>query len=276
MGGGLVGIGAAIALLDRGLRVHLLVASAQVLSRNIDRESADMVAGHLSRNGIDVRLGTDVIEVLGPDRVRGVRLSDGSVLDCGLVVSAKGVRVNSDLAMSAGLATKRGVVVDDHLRTSFPDIYAAGDVAEAKDYVSGRNATRTIWPVASEQGRVAGANMAGGDLAYPGGVQISAVDFLGMPVVSIGESREPRDLSGLEVKSEVDPNGKGCRKLVIKDGRVIGAILVGDVGKVGSFTGIPCTRIDVRIVRDLLLKDGFDFDKLVGALLANRPAAGAR
>ncbi|MDD1755638.1 MAG: FAD-dependent oxidoreductase [Methanomassiliicoccales archaeon] len=276
MGGGLVGIGVAIALHQRGILTHLVSASPRVLSQNVDQRAADLVAGHLRKSGIDVVLSTDVDEILGTDRAIGARLSDGRILECDLVVSAKGVEMNTDLAVGAGLSVRRGVVVDDHLRTSSPDIYAAGDVAEAKDFITGQGTTLTIWPVASEQGRVAGMNMAGGDSAYPGGVQICAVDFLGMPVVTVGESREPKDASASEGKVEMDTGQNGYRKLAIRDGRVVGAILVGGAGDIGAFKGVPCTRIDVRAIRDLLLKDGFEFDRLVGALLVREPAAEAR
>jgi NAD(P)H-nitrite reductase large subunit len=231
------------------------------------------VAHHLRKNGIDLVLEKDVVEVLGSDRASGVRLSDGRTLDCGLVVSAKGVRMNSELARNAGLKVGRGVLVDEGLRTSSPDIYAAGDVAEAKDFITGRNATLTIWPVASEQGKVAGMNMAGGDIAYPGGVQVSAVDFLGLPMVSIGDAREPasQDASRTVVEAK-GPRGDR-RKLVLKEGRVIGAIAIGGTEGEPKLTGIPCTRIDVRIIRDLLLKGSLDFDQLAEALLTKQPAA---
>ncbi|HUL39316.1 MAG TPA: FAD-dependent oxidoreductase, partial [Methanomassiliicoccales archaeon] len=266
MGGGLVGIGAAIALHERRLKVHLAVASHQVLSQNIDRAAADLVVEHLRRTGIDVHLGSDVVEVLGPQRARGARLSDGKVLECDLVVSAKGVRMNADLAASAGLSVRRGVVVDDLMRTSSPGVHAAGDVAEAKELISGRAAPLTLWPIAYEQGRFAGESMAGGGQAYPGGVQISAVSFLGLPLVSIGETREPKDPSGMRVRVEGDP-GRSYRKLVLKDGRVIGAIMVGGLDQGEAYAEMPCTRIDARRVRGLLLKEDLDFVELAEVLL---------
>jgi NAD(P)H-nitrite reductase large subunit len=268
MGGGLVGIGAAIALHERGLEVHLVVASHQVLSQNLDRRAAEMVADHLRLHGVDVQLDLDVVEVLGLDRVRGVRLSDGRIIDCEVLVSAKGVRTKSDLAERAGITVRRGVVVDDWMRSRMPDVYAAGDVAEVKDFISGKNATFTLWPIASEQGRVAGSNMAGGDQeAYPGGVHITAVEFLGMPVVSIGDTRDLEYPSELEERVETGSDGGSYRKSVLKGGKVIGAILVGPLGEKKGLTNVPCTRIDPRLIRELLLKDSMDFDKLADLLL---------
>ncbi len=267
MGGGLVGIGAAVALHDRGLEVHLVVASHQVLSQNLDRRAAEMVTEHLRLQGIDVQLDLDVVEVLGLDRVRGVRLSDGRTLECDMLVSAKGVRMNSDLAESAGISVRRGVVVDDRMRSSAPGVYAAGDVAEAKDFITGKSTTFTLWPIASEQGKVAGINVAGGDQAYPGGVQITAVEFLGMPLVSIGGTREPIYPSDLEERVETSTDDGSYRKSTLKGGKVIGAIMVGPLGERKELTNIPCTRIDPRLVRELLLKESVDFGKLVDLFL---------
>jgi NAD(P)H-nitrite reductase large subunit len=97
-----------------------------------------------------------------------------------------------------------------------------------------------------------------------------------MPVVTVGESREPKDASASKAKVEMDTDQNGYRKLTIRDGRVVGAILVGGAEVTGTFTGIPCTRIDVRGIRGILLKDSFDFDRLVEALLVKEPAAVAR
>jgi nitrite reductase (NADH) large subunit len=266
MGGGLVGIGVAIALKERGLQVHQIVTSPQILTQNIDRSGADLVTQHLRRKGIDVQLNQEVVEVLGPHRVTGARLSDGRTLECDMVVSAKGVRMNTDLASGVGLSVRHGVLVDDRMRTSSPEIFAAGDLAEAKDFITGKNKTFTLWPIASEQGRIAGTNMAGGDLAYAGGMQIIVTNFIGMPVVSIGEAREPRGDSTLRTLVENEPQ-KGFRKLTLVDDKVIGATMVGNAGQDDTLMEMPCTRIDVRKVRDLLLKENLDFNDLSDALL---------
>jgi nitrite reductase (NADH) large subunit len=266
MGGGLVGIEVAIALKERGLQVHQIVTSPQVLSQNLDRSAADLVTQHLRRKGIDLQLNQEVVEVLGPHRVTGARLSDGRVLECDLVVSAKGVRMNTDLAASAGLSVRQGVLVDDRMRSSSPDIYVAGDVAQARDFITGKNTTFTLWPIASEQGRVAGTNMAGGDLAYAGGTQIIATSFLGMPVISIGETRELKGDSTHRTLVENEPQ-KGYRKLTLGDGKVIGATWVGNAGQDDALIEMPCTRIDVRKVRDLLFREDLDFNDLSDALL---------
>jgi len=267
LGGGLVGLESAIALRLRGLEVCVVVASEQVLSQNIDRSAAGIVKRHLEDNGIRILIGTDVLEILGEKKVEGARLSNEAILECDLIVSAKGVRMNTELAENAGISVGRGIMVDERMRTNVPDIYAAGDVAQARELISGRNAVMTVWPVAAEQGRVAGMNMAGGEMIYQGGLQINTVDFLGLPIVSMGETREPRDLSELKFSISSHPERKSYRKLVLRDGKIIGVILIGDAAGEGSYTSMACTRIDVRTVRGLLLGKDLDYAKLAHALL---------
>jgi NAD(P)H-nitrite reductase large subunit len=204
--------------------------------------------------------------------VKGVRLSDGRNLECDLVISAKGVRMNTELAASAGVKVERGALVDEHMRTDVPGIYAAGDVAQAKEFLTGKSEVLTIWPVAVEQGKVAGMNMAGSDTVYPGSVPMNTVDFFGLPVVSIGETRQPKDLTGLEFLSSVDEEKGHYRKVVLRDGRVVGAILMGDTENAAAYTSLICTQVDVGKVRGLLLGKGFDYAKLVDAMLIRDPS----
>lgn len=272
MGGGLVGLGSAMALRTLGLEVCVVVASQAILSQNIDVQGARMLVKHLEQNGLKFVFGVDVVEIHGETHVKGVRLSDGRNLECDLVISAKGVRMNTELAASAGVKVERGALVDEHMRTDVPGIYAAGDVAQAKEFLTGKSEVLTIWPVAVEQGKVAGMNMAGSDTVYPGSVPMNTMDFFGLPVVSIGETRQPKDLTGLEFLSSVDEEKGHYRKVVLRDGRVVGAILMGDTENAGAYTSLICTRVDVGKVRGLLLGKDFDYAKLVDAMLIRNPS----
>lgn len=268
MGGGLVGINSAKCLQAKGLEVCMVVSSRYVLSQNIDAVAADIVTAHLRENGITMMLGTDVLEVIGREgRVAGVRLSDGRSVECQMVISAKGVKPNLELANSAGLSLHHGVLVDDRMRTSLPDIYAAGDVAEAREIINGEPTVLSIWPLAAEQGKVAGTNMAGGDMVYEGSIGMNAAEFFGLPVVSIGETTDHK-AAEVEQLVELDPKAKVYRKLVLRGGKVIGALLVGDTSNAGIYKSIICTRLNVHAIRDLLLKQTFDYAKLVDSMLA--------
>lgn len=268
IGGGLVSINSAKCLQTKGLEVSIVVSSRHVLSQNIDAVAADIVTAHLRENGIAMMLGTDVLEVIGREgRVAGVRLSDGRSVECQMVISAKGVKPNLELAYSAGISIHHGVLVDDRMRTSLPDIYAAGDVAEAREIINGEPTVLSIWPLAAEQGKVAGANMAGGDTVYDGSIGMNTAEFFGLPVVSIGETTDHEAAAEVEQLVELDLKAKVYRKLVLRDGRVIGVILVGDTINAGIFKSIICTRLNVHAIRDLLLKQTFDYAKLVDSML---------
>jgi nitrite reductase (NADH) large subunit len=267
MGGGLVGLTVARALRVRGIQVCVAVASPHILSRNIDGEAAAIVQRHLEEHGIRIVTGSDVTDILGDGRVERVKFSHGEVFDCDMVVSAKGVRPHIELVKSGQVKTHWGIVVDDHMLTSAPNIYAGGDVAEAKDFINGGLMTLSIWPVAYEQGRIAGQNMAGGNVTYAGGIGMNSDEFFGLPIVSIGETRDPEDMRGIEYVTAQDPQKRWYKKLVLRDKIVIGVIMIGNVEGAGVYKNMICTRIVVTPLRELLLKQDFDYAKLVDTLL---------
>jgi NAD(P)H-nitrite reductase large subunit len=261
LGGGLVGIAVAIALADRGMRVLLVVSSSQVLSQNADRRAADILTSHLRAKGVEVALATDALDLHEDVGGRAAILSDGRNVPVDIVVSAKGVRPNAGLAAGASIKVGKGIIVDDQLRTSAAHVYAAGDAAEARDYISSMHGTMTLWPIASEQGRVAGRNMAGAGEPYAGGIQICSVDFLGLVVASIGEAR---GASGPDTAQE-GACGPPYRRVFMREGRAVGALEVLE-GQ-GTRTSVPCTRIEARSARALLLGPELDIGMMEALLL---------
>jgi NAD(P)H-nitrite reductase large subunit len=270
MGGGLVGIMTATALEEMGLDVCLAVSSPHVMSQNIDDDAAAILEEHLREHKMRVILNAEVVEILGKKKVEGIKLADGTVIECGVVVSAKGVRPNISLAEAAGLKTRRGVLVDDRMCTSAQDVYAAGDVVECKGFITGDLEVAHIWPVAVEQGHVAGANMAGADVSYPGIVGMNTTTFFGLPVVNIGESKHTVPGKSEQFLVSSDTKTRRYKKVVLRDGRVVGAVLMGDVDNAGVYTSMICTRVDVRAIRGMLLSEQFDFAKLADALLTKK------
>ncbi len=218
LGGGLVGMKAADALHARGVDVMVVISSPQVMSQTMDREGAEMIRRHLEKNGIKIRTNTNATEIIGSDRVKGIRTQEGEVLDCDLLIMAKGVTPNIDLAKGCGINVDYGIIVDDQMLTSDPDIYAAGDVAEAKDLISGGNFVHAIWPNAIDQGKIAGQAMAGKRVKYLGGIGMNSADFFGLPAISVGQCR-PRDPAGFEFLTRKDPDRDVYCKIVLKDGK---------------------------------------------------------
>jgi NAD(P)H-nitrite reductase large subunit len=270
MGGGLVGIMTATALAEMGLDVCLAVTSPHIMSQNIDDDAAAILEEHLREHKMRVLANAQVVEMIGKHRIEGVKLADGTVIECGVAVSAKGVRPNLALAEMAGIKGRRGILVDDHMLTTSPDAYAAGDVVECKGFISGELEVAHIWPVAVEQGHIAGENMAGGDVAYAGVVGMNTTTFFGLPVVNIGESKNSTPEQGEQFLVSSDTKARRYKKVVLRDGKVVGAVLMGDVDNAGVYKSMICTRVDVRAIREMLLAEEFDFGKLADALLTKQ------
>jgi NAD(P)H-nitrite reductase large subunit len=186
LGGGLVGFKAAYGLMRRGIKVTMLIRAGHPLSMQLDSTAGLLVLDELAANGLDVRTGIEATAFTGTDTVREAHLSDGSRLECQLVVIGKGVTPAVDFVPQERIHMDLGIVVDDHLQTSTPGVYAAGDVAEAMDVVRKRSWVNAIWPVAVEQGRIAGANMAGRPVKYRGSLGRNVIRVFGMDVLSGG------------------------------------------------------------------------------------------
>lgn len=237
LGAGRVGLKAAQALRSLGLTVTLVEQENRVAPMQFDDTAGDILAGALKAQGYRLFLGHTLTAVERErDRVVGVTLASGQSLAADLVVAALGVRPDTELAQQAGLAVNRGVLVDEFLRTSAPDIYAAGDVAETKDLITGRRLVSGLWTNAVEMGRIAGSNMAGTSYTYGGawGV-LNSLEVAGVPTAAIGLTLPP---SGDDYQVMAYRRGNSFRKLVYQGEVLVGALLVGDLEGAGVYTGL--------------------------------------
>ena len=233
LGGGNVGLQACEALLARGMKVTVVVASPQLLSQMVDAEAGRRVAELFRRHGLNVRTGRDAAEIAGNGRVESVRLDDGERIDADLVVVGKGIKPNVEWLDGSGIRIGRGIVTDLCGRTSVPGIFAAGDCAEMIDPLTGRSSISGIWPVAYETGRAAGSTAVGVERPSGGALRMNASRFFEVAVISIGEVR-PERLEGASAEVLADREGV-YRKLVHHQGRLAGAILYGDISDVGLY-----------------------------------------
>ena len=239
IGGGLIGLKAAEALRYNGLSTAIVELGSRVLSAAFDDTAGNIVADKLHDEGIAIRCSTTVEEILRTEHgeVIGVRLANGQKLACEAVVVAIGVVPSLDLAKDAGLDTNRGIKVNDTMRSSDEDVYAAGDVAEAFDMISGDARVTPIWPNAYSQGFSAGVNMASeSEVPHPGGLAMNAISFYGLPTASLGHVNPTED-EDCEVFIEHDEENGKYRKLIFRDEKLIGYVLVGDVDFAGLYTG---------------------------------------
>ncbi|HEX5621966.1 MAG TPA: FAD-dependent oxidoreductase [Solirubrobacteraceae bacterium] len=220
-GGGLLGLEAAYAMHKLGLRTTVLERGRWLLRRQLDERAGELLRGYLANIGIEVLLETETAALEDGHAVT----TDGSRVRADVFLVAAGIAPAVELARRAGLATARGVLVDDHLRTSDGRIYAAGDSAEWRDEILG------LWPVAVEQAEVAAENAVGGDRAYAGTVPQTMLKVVGVELLSIGAITGPNE------RVDEDAESLRYRKLVAdEDGRVVGAILLGHPEQVPTVT----------------------------------------
>lgn len=254
IGGGMIGVKVAEAFAALRLETTIVELMDRVLAQALDETGSAMAKRALEQAGIRVITGSGVTSIGGSDgRVQSVTLDSGSRLPGQLVIVAVGVRSNVQLAHEAGLSVNRGVLVDEHMRTSVADIYAAGDVAEAYDPLLGEARPVAIWPAASMQGEIAGLNMAGQETTYSGSIPMNSIQVCGLPTISVGIISAPEG-SGIETEESRSPDGKSYRRLFIQGDRLVGAIFVGDIERAGIITGLIRNAIDVSSFRKQLIQ----------------------
>ena len=238
VGAGFIGFIVLNALAKLGCRLSVVEAEAQILPRMLDSASADLALRWLEKKGVRCATGVRVVEIGDRDGRKVVRLSDGRSLTADLVVVGIGVRPNIDLVRGSGIRTNDGILVDDHLRTNLPDIYAAGDAAEGIDLSTGTHAVHAIQPTAVEHGRVAGANMAGRDVRYGGSLGMNILEMLGLQIASLGLGRG----DGREATVVVNPDRPVYRKIVWDGDRIAGAIFLGPAEDVALLNDVGMVK----------------------------------
>lgn len=240
IGGGLLGLEAGNALRKLKKEVTVVEFFPRLLPRQLDVEGARRLQTIMEAMGFSFRLGAKTQEIAGGNQVEGVILEGGETLSTGMVIVSAGVRSNMELAGPLNLEHDKGIKVDEHLLTNQPYIYAAGDAAEFRGMSYG------IWPAAMEQGKIAGVNMAGGDMRYEGTTMANSLKVVGIDLASAGNI----DAEG-EFESRVIQDEKTYRKLVMKEGKIIGCIMLGDTKGFSEVTRAMAEKQDVSSVSDL-------------------------
>ncbi len=223
VGAGFIAFTILNAILAIGARLTIVEIAPQILPRMIDREGAAIVEAWLRKHGVELRTGVTLTAIEQAGGKRRLRAKDGATLDADVVIMATGIRTNLSWLDGSGIRVNRGVVVDDHLRASVPNVYAAGDVAEGRDLVTGEPDVHAIEPTAMEHGRVVGANMAGRDVAYRGSLLMNILDVCHLDVASFGRWDDP----AAEVAVALRPDRQAYRKLLWHGDRLTGAMIVG-------------------------------------------------
>ncbi|HEX5344795.1 MAG TPA: FAD-dependent oxidoreductase [Duganella sp.] len=255
IGGGLLGLEAANGLQRQGMSVTVVHVTDALMNQQLDKPAALLLQKALEAKGLKFMMQAQTEEILGPDRVTGVRFKDGATIPADLVVMTAGVRPNIELAKAAGLHCERAIVVDDTLQTYDPRIYAVGECVQHRSATFGLVAP--IW----DQARVCGAHLAGaGVRRYVQSTSPTRLKVTGVDLYSVGDFIGGEGSEDLVLR---DARRGVYKRLVIKDGRVTGAVLYGDVKDGPWYFGLIQNRADITPIRQTLL---------FGEALSNRAA----
>ena len=272
LGGGLVGLKAAVALRKLGKQVKVIVGSPNVLSQIVSGAEAAAFERHLADLGVEIVARTNPAVVLGDGVVEGVETTEGRRIPGQMVIVGKGVDANVALVEGGTIASEYGIVIDDHCRTSVPDVYAAGDVAQSRDDVRGRSWLNTLWPHAVEEGRVAALNILGRDAVLRRRTSMNAFVIGELAMISCGLTGAREEVPGAEEVIVKGPGELDRRRFVFKDGRVVGFVLVGNVTHAGVLTSLVTRGVDVTEVRDQLVAGRYDFASILPLIRRDRAA----
>lgn len=218
IGGGVQNLEAAWVMCSQGKKVTIAEFMDRLMPRQLDAKGSELLRKAAQDCGARILLATEVTKLIGDDKVSGAETKDGQHVDCDMVIYSVGVRANVGLYKDTPIKINRGVIVDDHMRTSEANIYAAGDVAEYGRY-SG------LWTIAMEQGKIAGQNIGGNDVSFTGVVPVTNMNAFNLSVFSIGDIDENSFTHTLVESSEDE---KTYKRIFIKDNVIIGAIIIGE------------------------------------------------
>lgn len=248
IGAGFIGVEIALLLKSLGVEVTQIEKADRVMPLMLDMETAQIVLDQMDARGINVRLNTEAQAVEGKERAEAVEIEGGESLSFDVLIAATGVMPNIEFIRGSGIEAEWGIIVDDHLRTTIPDIYAAGDVAETGDRITGERYVHAIFPNAVAQGRVAAQNISGLNINYEGAESMNSLKHLGIPVMAAGR------MEGEELR--VRSNG-AIRKLFLRNDRIVGFRMAGDISAAGIYRTLMNKKIEVSPFKHKLLSPGF-------------------
>ncbi len=256
LGAGLIGMHAAENLAHAGADVAIVERLPHVLPGYFDADAAAMIGRAFAAGGVRLFTGREALSIApGESGEPGcsVVLDGGETLPCDLLVVGVGVAPVTGLLQGSGVAVDRGVLVDDSMRSSVANIFAAGDVAQARGFYDGVKTLNGILPDAVEQGRIAGMAMAGdpGIKPYPGGVPLNTYTFFGQHAVSVGTHGE--GIPGAETFTTVDASAARYLKIVLRDDRLLGIFGINAAFDPGVMWELILRRVDLAPVRERFL-----------------------
>ncbi len=277
VGGGITAMELVEGLRAQNIQVHYFLRGTRYWSNVLDEIESDIVLSRLEHEGVHIHCETEISEVLvRKGRVVGVTAKDGQQVRCELLAYAIGVLPRADLAKAAGIKLERGIISDEFLQTSQPDIFAAGDVAQVFDSFSQKSVLDTLWSTARHQGHVAALNMTGSTTCYQKNVPFNVTRLAGLTTTiigTVGSGSDPSLVGIARGDSETWrqlPDSISARsqsqvnrlRLLIGNDRLIGALLIGDQTLSIPLQELIGQRADITPIK-IVLKDGSSLGQII-------------
>jgi NAD(P)H-nitrite reductase large subunit len=260
VGAGFISFTILNSILSLGAKLTVVELMPRILPRMVDDIGAGVVEDWLKGHGVAVRTNAKLAKIEDVKGRKRLKFASGPDLTADVVIMATGIRTNLAWLAGAGIEVKQGIVVDDRLRSSVPNVYAAGDVAQGRDLISGQSAVHAIEPTAQEHGRVVGANMAGKDVRYRGSLIINIVEVCHLDAASFGAW----DDASAEAVSGLKKDRNAYRKLLFTGDKLTGAIIIGrsndiwTTNDVGMLKGLVQSGQSIGRYKDHLRRNPFD------------------
>ncbi len=259
LGGGMLNIKIAFALLEKGLEITIVELEEEVLPWLMEPDAAKHIHTTLENSGLNVITGTTAKQILSDSHgVRGIILDNGKELQCQMVCIGVGVQPNIDFLLNSGIETNQGVVINQFTESNVSNIYAAGDVAMTIDSITGDRIQSGLWTNAVEMGHTAGSNMTGSSIKYDGVLGIlNATQVADMPFVSMGSVHT----SGTDYETHVNDGKNVYRKMVFSiDGtKLIGALFIGDIQNAGLYRAIIREKKSIEKIKHHIIHGGLHY-----------------
>jgi NAD(P)H-nitrite reductase large subunit len=260
VGAGFISFTILNSILSLGAKLTIVEVAPRILPRMVDDVGGTLVQDWLEAHGVKIRAGAKLTKIEDAKDKKRLKFASGGDLIADVVIMATGIRNNLQWLKDSGIKVDRGVVVDDHLRSNVPNVYAAGDSAQGKDLISGQGAIHAIEPTAQEHGRIVGANMAGKSIAYRGSLIINIVEVAHLDVASFGAWDDGK----AEAISGIKKDRNAYRKLLFTGDRMTGAIIIGrsndiwTTNDVGMLKGLVQTGTPLGRFKEHLRRNPFD------------------
>ncbi len=261
LGAGLIGLKAAEACSGLGLKIRIIDLSDRILSANFDQKASELMEERIREKGCLVNTSSTINKIIIQKNTLQKIVIDDRETGCRLLIVAVGIKPDLSFVDRGIVYCKDGIKVSQTMETTAKDVFASGDIVNAKDMLTGRDANIAIWPLAVNQGKVAGSNMAGKKEVYEGGFLMNSIEIMGLASISMGLSMcSP----GYDIKTltKEGPERYSYRKIVLRDDRVIGVIMLANIERAGIYAGLIKNQIDIRGIEEHIIKEDFGLIQL--------------